>query len=168
MKKTMMFLACLVLLVGCAAEQVRQTSDDSDGYASRKLKSSIVQLEIHGRVDGDAVGYAAEEGKFYRLSQVFLEYGREEDFIKMLNARDPVVRVMAIWCLNKIDREKHLSTIKSMYDDRGLVPFMPVGCMVGFQSVGQIAKEIVECPRLLDWRHYMEDQEKLKTTVPSK
>lgn len=119
----------------------------------KELEPSLTKLRGLCTVDGDAVYDGAEEGEFYKLSCVFMLHGVEEEFIKMLHDPNPVVRVMGIWCLNKSDREKYRKSIKSMYRDRAEVAFVPCGCLINVVSVGDIAKQIIKDPHLLDGRH---------------
>lgn len=154
MKRTLLAFASIALLTGCATEQTSTVTKYSAGVVSQRLNPSLLTLRNLEIVDGDAVYRGGGEGRFYKLSCTFLQHGTEADFVHLLRDPDPVVRVMGIWCLNKTDAAKHKNTIKALYRDSAEVSFVAVGCIVETKPVGEIARQVVRNPHLLEWRHH--------------
>ncbi len=165
MKTEGLVVCCLLLVAGCATQPYDPFADPANwaqptARPALSIEDAYQKLKQLTVVDGDAVYYGAVEGEFYKLSLAFIEVETQDGFLKMLDDPNPVVRVMGMWCLNKSDRKQHLARIKSMYSDTAEVDFVPAGCVVNAVSVGEIAKQVVKNPHLLEWRHHAEQQER--------
>jgi hypothetical protein len=158
MKRTLLTALSISLLTGCADVQTHTTTKYTAAVVSPSLEPSMRSLRNLEVVDGDAVYESGMEGRFYKLSCKFLQRGTESEFFRLLHDPNPVVRVMGIWCLNKTDSVKHKNTIEDMYQDSEEVSFAPVGCIVETTPVGEIARQVVRNPYLLEWRHHSEEK----------
>jgi len=117
---------------------------------SSNMNNYILKLEKLKTVDGEAVYFAGEKGEFYKLYEVFIKEGKDEDFLLMLNSQKPTVRIMGALCLAQKNKGKYTKQIQSLYGDNTLVDFFPGGCCGGPEKVGEIAKQIMKNPKLLD------------------
>ena len=117
---------------------------------SSNMNNYILKLEKLNTVDGEAVYYAGEKGDFYKLYEVIIKEGTEKDFLLMLNNPKSTVRIMGALCLAQKNKEKYIKQIQSLYGDNTLVDFFPGGCCGGPEKVGDIAKQIMKNPKLLN------------------
>lgn len=108
------------------------------------------QLDHLGAVSGSAVGFAARPGAFYTISLILSEPFEEDQFLEMTQNDSPVVRAMGLICLARHDRTRYEKTIQSFYSDRTEVPYMPMGCIIGRETLGKLARSILEDPDALD------------------
>jgi len=110
-------------------------------YGGEPLESEIEQLRKIERVTGSAVGVGGGPGEFFTLSKVFLQKGKEEDFLKLTKDENPVVRSMGILCLAK--QKKSVSTLKEFLSDHGVIKYFPYGCVGSFFSVGYFVRRLL-------------------------
>lgn len=97
-------------------------------------------------VTGEAVGYAASEGEFYRLSKIFLKSGKVEYYKWLLKDKNPVVRMMGLVCLAQtLSRAEFENIARSQANDNERVDYM-MGCFILHATVGKIAAELVKDP----------------------
>ena len=127
-------------------------------WQEKEPASPRVPLHVHvenlaklDAVDGEAVYYAGTKGDFYKIYEIVIVEGIEEDFLAMLKNNAPTVRVMGALCLAQKDLEKHKKQIQSLYKDDAVVGFFRGGCVGTSKEVGSIVKLIVSNPYILEW-----------------
>ncbi|MHC4351479.1 MAG: ankyrin repeat domain-containing protein [Planctomycetota bacterium] len=122
-----------------------------DAELDRLLREvATAQLDNLGTVSGSAVGFAARPGAFYTISLILSEPFEEAEFLKMTRDDNPVVRAMGLICLARHDRTRYEETIQSFYSDRTEVRYMPMGCILGGTTLGELAMRILQDPDALD------------------
>lgn len=114
----------------------------------------ISELERVEWVSGEATGYGAQPGQFFLLYEKIMKAGNEEDFIRLTMHSNPVIRVMGLLCLANIDPVKHKELLEGFYKDVTKVGYQPFGCVVDESTVGEIARQIVNDPRVLYLEHW--------------
>jgi len=119
-------------------------------YAEESLESELKQLRKIGAVTGSAVGIAAAPGDFFKLSKIFIQKGKEEDFLKLTSDANPVVRAMGLLCLAQ--HKKSISTLKEHLTDKGLIHYCAGGCTVWTITVGNFVRKLLNDANHLEYR----------------
>ena len=116
--------------------------------AEGELEHYVAELAKVKMVAGSRVGYAGSPSKYYELYQRIFNIGSKEDFKKMLNDKNPIIRCMGITCLVQ-DKETH-HLIKRLENDNTKVSFLPYGCIVSEITVGIFAREMLKDPNFFN------------------
>lgn len=132
-------------------------------YARRQLPSADAELDqIIAKVavdhvddleevSGYAVGGMGSEGEFYTASLILSAHLKDEDFLRMSDSQNAIVRAMALICLARRDVARYQTTIRSFYDDAAEVRYVPSGCVVRPISLGALARIILDNPTTLQY-----------------
>jgi tetratricopeptide (TPR) repeat protein len=132
-------------------------------YARRRLPSNDVELNQvianaafdHlgdlEEISGYAVGYGAGPGEFYTVSLILADCAKEDDFLKMTENANPVIRAMALICLARQDIVRYQTIIRSFLQDATEVGYVPMGCGIGSTSLAALAQNILEDPNTLQY-----------------
>ncbi|MBT5855800.1 hypothetical protein HOH87_04100 [bacterium] len=123
--------------------------DSNNQYSEKVLRALSVYPDL-SRVEGEAVGIAAQPGDFYLLSKTLIVEANEGDLLVLFNSKKAVYRALAIWVLNKKNRSKYLPLIKENVADAGVITYCSSGCFYQESTVGQFAKDVIESKGLLD------------------
>lgn len=110
-------------------------------YAGESLEADIMQLRNMGAVTGSAIGVGASPGSFYILLKVFIKKGAEEDFIKLTEHKNPVVRCMGLFCFAQ--HRKSINILKEHITDSDIITYCPGGCVFDRTTVGSFARELL-------------------------
>ena len=137
MKLLIKIVLILLALIGCHG---------SERSMFEKALKSLKQLRI---VDGSAVGYGAYEGDFYNLTRIIIQTGSSDDFIKMLKSESDITRIMGVYCLTLIDKNKYQKDILPIFNDSNKIYFNPSGCIIWTETVGGVAKQIYDNFKIL-------------------
>lgn len=141
MKKAM-FACCLLIVSGCtpALSQDFKARAFFDQLPA-KLRS-VKWLSNHDPSFGGG-------NEFYQLSKEFLRAYKVEDFERMIDDRNPVVRAMGLLCLAQVAAESHFLTLLSRMKDTEEVS-LSEGCLVSRITVGEFARRLLSNPYMLD------------------
>jgi len=115
-----------------------------------EFNNEINKLAKLKAVDGKAVYYAGLKGKFYKLYEIFIVNKNEKDFLKMLKNKSPAVRIMGALCLAQKNKPKYEKDIKKLYNDKEKIDFFPHGCCGSSETTGNIIKQIMINPNILE------------------
>jgi ankyrin repeat protein len=126
--------------------------ESRDAKLDRLIRTVATRhLDDLDEVSGYAVGYSGSPGDFYTLSLILSTPFEEDDFLKMVQNVNPVVRAMALICLARCDASRYGEIIRSFNRDTAEVAYVPFGCGVGRISLDKLAKSIVEDRNVLDY-----------------
>jgi hypothetical protein len=87
--------------------------------------------------------------EFYQLSKVFMTRRKAEDFQRMLDDKNPIVRAMGLLCLAQLDVEKYRATLLSHTTDEEYV-YLNQGCLVSTITVGEFVTKLLKNPYFLN------------------
>jgi hypothetical protein len=87
--------------------------------------------------------------EFYRLSKELLKSYKLEDFKRMANQRNPIVRAMGLLCLAQADSGESMLILLSHWNDVEEV-YLHQGCFVSRITVGEFAQRLIMNPHFLD------------------
>jgi hypothetical protein len=110
-------------------------------YADVCLETEIKQLKTVRAVSGSHVGLPPTPGYFFILSKVFIKKGTEEDFLKLVEDKNPVVRCMGLLCLAQ--NKQSINVLKKHITDTDIITYFPMGCVGVKVSVGYFAKVLL-------------------------
>ncbi len=117
---------------------------------SNELSEMLTELNQIDTISGSATGFAGTPGRFYLLSNQFMEKGQTHDFIDMTKSPHPATRIMGAYCLIKQDKHKHAELVGLMFQDQEHICWNPGGCMVSCEvEVGKIIRNLFEDPNCL-------------------
>jgi hypothetical protein len=140
--KRVTFAASLVLVVsvvtGLAQGLKPRMYFDELSLRLRSVKS----LSSHDRGWGG-------DNKFYKLSKEFLRFRTPEDFRKMLNDRNPIVKAMGLLCLAQSDPDENHMILLSHVGDKEEV-LIHHGCVVSMITIGEFTRRLLNNPYFLD------------------
>ncbi len=117
-------------------------------YAGESLDADIQQLRKIGIVDGAAVGASPQPGSFYSLIKNFLKKGTEDDFIKLTEDKNPIVRSMGLLCLAV--NKKSINILREHLTDRDMIHYCPLGDVIEGNTVGGFVWELLHNVNLLN------------------
>ena len=117
-------------------------------YADESLDADIQQLRKIELVDGATVGISPQSGRFYLLIKNFLQKGTEEDFIKLTNDENSVVRCMGLLCLGI--NKKSINILREHLTDRDAIAYCPLGDVIEGNTVGGFVWELLHNVNLLN------------------
>jgi hypothetical protein len=89
------------------------------------------------------------KNEFYQLSKELLKSYKLEDFKRMANQRNPIVRAMGLLCLAQADRDESILILLSHWNDAEEV-YLHQGCIVSRITVGEFAQRLLMNPHFLD------------------
>ncbi len=95
--------------------------------AGDPLAEATTELAKLSCVDGDSVGFDGVEGRFFRLSKVFLAKGGKAEFERLLRHARPVVRAMGLVCLTHTEGKQAVPVLKKHLADPGRFLYGPGG-----------------------------------------
>jgi hypothetical protein len=110
-------------------------------YASEILKSETEQLRRIDRIAGSFVGRGSGSGAFFNLSKIFLQKGKEEEFLKLTTDENPVVRSMGLLCLAQ--NKKSIQVLKEHLSDQDIIEYQPLGCIISRTTIGQFTRNLL-------------------------
>jgi hypothetical protein len=113
-------------------------------HAGESFQAEIEQLKTIHDVTGRAVYFEGGPGAFFKLSKIFLERGKEEDFLKLTTDESPVVRSMGLLCLAQ--NGMCVQTLKEHLSDNGIVGHFPLGCVGTRITVGSFVRKLLHDP----------------------
>ncbi len=150
-KKVKRFLA-VALMAGCVAVSSRAGYDPKLIYVLEQLRHCrLAQNDSTPMVGGRAVGFAGAPHEFYLLFPYIRSLAHEDDLVAMLHDQSPVVRIMGAKCVLSGPWPPGSSrpNIDFLLEDRTLVFFADVGCMITKRTVGDIVSDLKKSPDLL-------------------
>lgn len=116
--------------------------------ANESLEDEIQQLRKIGLVDGAAVGASPRPGNFYSLIKDFLKKGTEDDFIKLTEDENPIVKSMGLLCL--AINKKSINILREHLTDRDKIDYCPLGDIIEGNTVGGFVWELLHNVNLLN------------------
>lgn len=130
---------------GQSALRPREFRAPSDAY---ELTALVRKLRGVKAVTASAVGFASAKGEFFKLSEEILRVGTAEDFKRMAEDENVVVRVMGLVCLAQLGVGQHGEVLRShLHDASGVA--LTVGCIRHDTTVGEIARRLLADPNFL-------------------
>lgn len=153
MPKRMMIYQILVLttlsilLASCVSTQIKEAV----------LKDAKLELDSLKAVTGSAVGVAGAPGRFWQLTHVFLAKGNENIYLELTNDLHPATRVMGAYCLIHADVKKYQQILDKLIKDKTEIDYMPGGCIIYREQVGQIVTDIIKDPNILGFFESKQD-----------
>lgn len=118
-------------------------------YPGETLKSEIEQLRTIDRIDGSVIGRGSGSGAFYELSKIFIQKGKEEEFLKLTEDENPIVQSMGLLCLAK--NKQSISILKEHLSDQDIIEYQPLGCIVSRTTVGKFARNLMHNANHLEY-----------------
>jgi len=139
-----------------------------DRVVPDEFNSAILHLRSVERIETPYIGFAANPAprRFYKLLKVCLTYGGTEDFKDLLKDANPMVRLMGLACLAKVDVARHAHVFESSMTDRGTVGMLQ-GCVASQVTVGELARRLVADPDYLEFREWQTPEKRRLTTESS-
>jgi len=150
-KQTCLFFITVTILLGSCLQVHGQTFDRNQPFRTPnkryELRSIVWKLRTVKEVSSATPGWSPP-GEFFLLSEELLRYGNEEEFKKLLEDENPIVKVMGLVCLAQLDFEKHSQTLRAHAIDKEVV-VLHAQCSVINLKVGQIAEMLLKNPNFL-------------------
>lgn len=134
---------CLLWLFVSIAPVVGQTANPHPLFdtLSSKLRA-VKSLSNYDRGFGGT-------NEFYNLSKVFLRERASEDFERMLDDKNPIVKAMGLLCLAQMDADEYAPILSAHTKDEEEV-YLQQGCNVSNITVGEFAQRLIKNPYFLD------------------
>ena len=119
-----LILACIALALGSPAIAGHQARDSSTlAHALLQIRAMREANYLHG--------YGLAKGPYFALIEACVASGSKEDFVDMLDDRNPLIRVTGAICLaHVVERDEFLVLTAPLADDDSLV-IMTNGCVSG-------------------------------------
>lgn len=138
----------LVLVAYLATQAFAGQPDDSD----RTWDELAAELRSLKTVAGWWAGGGTASWRFFTLSKLMIEVGREEDFRDLLKDESPVVRCMGLLTLAQTKGKDSVPVLRAQLADRGRITYMPGGCPRYSLTVGRFARELLRDANHLERR----------------
>lgn len=103
----------------------------------------IARLRSLDLVGGRACGAMPSPTEFFKLSQVMIASGTQEQCEELLRDDHAVVRCMGLVVLAQMGGRKHAWMVRSCLKDRGLIRYMTTGCFLSTTTVGAFAADLL-------------------------
>ena len=112
-----------------------------------EFTSSLFKLRSVKRVSSRTPGWSGP-GEFFKLSEELLRYGSAGDFERLIEDKNPVIRVMGLVCLARADPERSAAVLPLHFGDKGIV-HVSHNCVTYEATVGEIAGRLSSAPNFL-------------------
>ncbi len=129
-------------------------SSDRGGFEKTVFGAAMRCLKSLRTVSGDSVQCLGCAGEFYIISGILRERLKDEDFVRMTESGNPILRLTGLVCLGKSDIDRYGTMIQSFSDDPEEINFFPIGSSVYRVTVGKIVGMILRNPNFLEYAEY--------------